>query len=80
MGSRITQRFLEVGVQVGVYDINEKAMNEMAAVGADTERMSAQLARNYPYIITLLPNAAIVKEIVLAEDGLGHKGCHRRVC
>ncbi|MCM3709120.1 NAD(P)-dependent oxidoreductase [Sporosarcina luteola] len=72
MGSRITQRFLEAGVEVGVYDSNEQAMNEMAAVGADIERTPAQLASNYPYVTTLLPNASIVKEIVLGDDGLVH--------
>ncbi|MCG7344086.1 NAD(P)-dependent oxidoreductase [Sporosarcina sp. ACRSL] len=70
MGSRITQRFLEAGVEVGVYDINEQAMNEMVAAGAVAERTPAQLASNYPYVITLLPNAAIVTETVLGEDGL----------
>lgn len=72
MGSRITQRLLEVGVSVGVYDINLAAVDEMVALGAVAERSPAQLASNYPYVITLLPNALIVKEIVLGAEGLVH--------
>ncbi|MGN7385401.1 NAD(P)-dependent oxidoreductase [Sporosarcina sp. SAFN-015] len=72
MGSRITQRLLEVGVSVGVYDINQAAVDEMVALGAVAERSPAHLASNYPYVITLLPNALIVKEIVLGAEGLVH--------
>lgn len=72
MGSRITQRLLEGGVSVGVYDINQAAVDEMVALGAVAERSPAQLGSNYPYVITLLPNALIVKEIVLGAEGLVH--------
>ena len=72
MGSEIAKRLLSFGVTVGVFDINEKAVNELVGFGAVEVNTPMELARNYPYIITILPNSAIVKEIVLGENGLIH--------
>ena len=72
MGSKIAKRLLSFGVDVGVFDINEKAINDLVALGAVDIKTPAELASTYPYVITLLPNANIVKEIVFGENGLIH--------
>ncbi|MFB4164666.1 NAD(P)-dependent oxidoreductase [Alteribacillus sp. JSM 102045] len=70
MGGRIAKKFLEHGVQVGVYDLNQEALRELNAAGASVAENPAQLAREYQYIITILPNAEIVKKTVLGENGV----------
>lgn len=72
MGSKIAKRLLSFGVDVGIFDINDKAVSELVGLGAVEANAPVELARNYPYIITILPNVAIVKEIVLGDNGLIH--------
>lgn len=70
MGSKIAKRLLKLGVDVGVYDINKTAVEELCALGANSAKTPAELATTYQYVITILPNANIVKEIVLGDNGL----------
>lgn len=70
MGGRMTKRLLEQGVEVGVFDVNKEAMRAYANFGAEETISPADLARKYQYIITVLPNVYIVKEILVGEEGL----------
>ncbi len=70
MGNKIAKRLIGFGVDVGIFDINEKAVQELVDLGAVAVKTPVELAASYPYIITVLPNAAIVKEIVLGDNGL----------
>ena len=72
MGSEIAKRLLSFEIEVGIFDINEKAVSDLVGLGAVEVNTPVELARNYPYIITILPNVAIVKEIVLGDNGLVH--------
>ncbi|TKC19466.1 NAD(P)-dependent oxidoreductase [Robertmurraya kyonggiensis] len=76
MGSRMAKNFLKAGVDVGLYDINEKALQELVHLGANAIETPAELARTYPYIITILPNSNIVKATIFGENGL-IEGLHR---
>ncbi|TWI54747.1 NAD(P)-dependent oxidoreductase [Halalkalibacter nanhaiisediminis] len=70
MGGRIVRRFLEEGVEVGVFDLNKDALESVAALGAEVVKSPAQLALHYQYIITILPNVDIVKKTLLGGNGL----------
>ncbi len=70
MGGRLVKKFLENGVEVGIYDLDEEALNKLSSLGAHVGESPAQLAANYPYIITVLPNVNIVKDTLLRENGL----------
>ncbi|MGG0717161.1 NAD(P)-dependent oxidoreductase [Robertmurraya massiliosenegalensis] len=70
MGSRMAKKFLKAGVDVGLFDINEMAIQELVNLGANATETPADLARTYPYIITILPNSQIVKKTIFGEKGL----------
>ncbi|MFZ3579357.1 NAD(P)-dependent oxidoreductase [Virgibacillus sp. DJP39] len=76
MGYEIARNFLEKGVGVGVFDINEEATTNLEKLGAKILSSPEQLAINYSFIITIVPNVNIVKSVLLAEDGL-LKGFHK---
>lgn len=75
MGYQIARNFLEQDVDVGVFDINKEATSKLEKLGAVIFKSPEQLAINYSYIITILPNVNIVKNVVLEKDGL-LKGFH----
>lgn len=70
MGGRMTKRLLEQGVEVGVFDVNKEAMQTYVSFGAEEAKSPADLAQKYQYVITVLPNVFIVKEILVGEQGL----------
>lgn len=76
MGSRLAKKFLSAGVDVGVFDVNQHAVNDLVQVGATSASTPADLARNYSKIITILPNSEIVKKTLFDRNGLV-EGFHR---
>lgn len=70
MGGRMVKRLLEQGVEVGVFDLNKDFVRKFVELGAEEANSPADLARKYPYVLTVLPNVFIVKEILTSSDGL----------
>lgn len=70
MGGRMAKRLLDQGVEVGVFDVNKDAMQTYVSFGAEKADSAADLARKYRYVVTILPNVFIVKEILVGEEGL----------
>lgn len=70
MGGRMAKRFLSAGIDVGIYDINMEAVQSLVKLGANAIETPKELALLYPYVITILPNTHIVKNIVFGEKGL----------
>ena len=70
MGGRMAKRLLEQGVEVGIFDVNKEIMRTYASFGAEEAESPADLASKFQYVITVLPNVYIVKEILVGEDGL----------
>jgi 3-hydroxyisobutyrate dehydrogenase-like beta-hydroxyacid dehydrogenase len=70
MGSRIAKRLLTSDCQLWVYDINETILSSYQKLGANIAKSPLELASNTSYILTILPNADSVKEVVLGNDGL----------
>ncbi|MDQ0428079.1 3-hydroxyisobutyrate dehydrogenase [Planomicrobium stackebrandtii] len=70
MGGRMVKRLLEQGVEVGVFDLNKDFVRKFVEIGAKEATSPADLARNYPYVLTVLPNVFIVKETLTSPEGL----------
>lgn len=70
MGFRIAKRLLENNIDVGIFDINEEAIEKVALLGAKVFNSPKLLASEYDYIITILPNVKIVSDILLSKNGL----------
>jgi 3-hydroxyisobutyrate dehydrogenase-like beta-hydroxyacid dehydrogenase len=70
MGGRIAKRLMEQGNQLQVYDVNADVLNHFETLGAKPADTPSDLAVNNEYVITVLPNADIVKSVVLGKDGL----------
>lgn len=70
MGGRIARRLLQQGISISVYDKNPHLMQEFMKYGAEGSANPQQLAAKNDIIITVLPNAEIVKKVVLGDEGL----------
>ncbi|WP_045522950.1 NAD(P)-dependent oxidoreductase [Neobacillus niacini] len=70
MGGRIAKRLLQEGNRISIYDKNPQIIQEFVAYGAEAATNPQALAAKNEIIITVLPNAEIVKEVVLGNEGL----------
>ncbi|MFJ5769020.1 NAD(P)-dependent oxidoreductase [Psychrobacillus sp. NPDC093180] len=70
MGGRIATRLLKQGVEVGVFDVNKDFVQALVGLGATEADSPADLASKFSYVITVLPNVFIVKEILTGQEGL----------
>lgn len=70
MGRPMTLNLLKAGVDLTVYDISEKAVKVIADAGAKTASTPKEIAQNTDIIITMVPNAPIVKSLLEGENGI----------
>ncbi|MFG6147532.1 NAD(P)-dependent oxidoreductase [Halobacillus sp. B23F22_1] len=70
MGGRIAKRLLTEGFEVGLFDVNETTVRQLVDMGGKSFSTPGELAEEFQYIITILPNVSIVKETLLGEKGL----------
>ena len=70
MGKPMALNLLKAGVDLTVYDINEKAVKVIADAGAKTASSPKEIAQNTDIIITMVPNAPIVKSLLEGDDGI----------
>lgn len=70
MGRPMTLNLLKAGVDLTVYDISEKAVKVVADAGAKTASTPKEIAQNTDIIITMVPNAPIVKSLLEGENGI----------
>jgi 2-hydroxy-3-oxopropionate reductase len=70
MGKPMAKNLLKAGYQLLVHDINQGAVNDLAAAGAETAATPAEVGSGVKTVITMLPNSPEVKQVVLAENGL----------
>lgn len=70
MGGRIAKSLLKQGIELTVFDVNTDVMKEFEVLGAKTVHSLPELTENNECFITILPNAQIVKSVVLGEKGL----------
>jgi 2-hydroxy-3-oxopropionate reductase len=70
MGKPMAKNLIKAGYSLVVYDIFEKAVEELVAEGAQAAQSPAELAKEVNTIITMLPNGPEVKEVVSGKNGL----------
>ena len=69
MGKPMARNLLKSDCELLIYDVNEAVMDELAMEGAkksDLKTIGAQC----PVIFTILPNGAIVQDVLFGEDGV----------
>jgi 3-hydroxyisobutyrate dehydrogenase-like beta-hydroxyacid dehydrogenase len=70
MGGRIAHRLLQQGVPIRVYDTNPNTTTHFQSLGALPIVSPKELAKESDVILTVLPNAQIVKAVVLGPEGI----------
>lgn len=77
MGGAMARRLLEAGFELTVYDTNKEAVQSVVKVGGKAARNLMEVAEFSDFVITSLPNDAVVEAVYLDENGLiagGRKG------
>lgn len=70
MGRPMTLNLLKAGIDLTVYDISEQAVKTLADAGAKTAASPKEVAVNTDVVITMVPNAAIVRSLLEGENGI----------
>jgi 2-hydroxy-3-oxopropionate reductase len=70
MGKPMSKNLIKAGYRLVVHDLNQNAMDELAALGAEKASTPAEVAENCEFVITMLPNSPHVKEVVMGKNGL----------
>ncbi|QGG57174.1 2-hydroxy-3-oxopropionate reductase [Paenibacillus sp. B01] len=72
MGKPMAKNLIKQGYSLTVYDLNTEAVAEVVQAGAAQGDSPKAVANVSDVIITMLPNNAIVKSVLLGEDGVIH--------
>lgn len=70
MGSWMAQHLLGAGHEVKVFDTNREAAQSLEPFGATVADSIRDIGEHGEYVITMLPNSAIVESVVAGENGL----------
>lgn len=72
MGRPMARRLIEAGHALVVFDRDDRAMAELAAIGARVAKSVREVADTATIVFTSLPTPAIFKEVALGADGIVH--------
>jgi len=70
MGGPMTERLLDAGYGVVVYDKSRAAMTRVAGKGADTAESAKAVADRCEIVLVSLPTPDILQDVVLGQDGV----------
>lgn len=70
MGSPMASNLLQKGYALRVFDLNPQAVDALVQKGATAAATPAQAAQGAEFVITMLPNGDIVREVLLGADGV----------
>jgi len=70
MGKPMSKNLIKAGYKLVVHDINQSAVEELVALGAEKGESPKKVASLCEFIITMLPNSPHVKEVVQGNKGL----------
>ncbi|WP_108650253.1 sulfolactaldehyde 3-reductase [Dongshaea marina] len=73
MGQPMALNLLKGGEQLRIYDRNPNAMQALTEQGAFSCDSPAEAAEGAEFVITMLPNGDLVKEVLLGEQGVCSK-------
>lgn len=70
MGGPMASNLLQKGHALRVFDVNQQAVKEIVQKGATAFPTPAEAAKGASFIITMLPNGDIVRQVLLGESGV----------
>jgi 2-hydroxy-3-oxopropionate reductase len=70
MGKPMVRNLLRAGHPVAVLNRSRPAIDELVADGATTAPTPAAIAANVSVVVTMLPSAATVEDVILGADGV----------
>jgi 4-hydroxybutyrate dehydrogenase/sulfolactaldehyde 3-reductase len=70
MGRGMALNLCRKGFALVVHDVDPRPVQDLVAAGAQAARSVAEAARDADVVITMLPNSAIVSEVVAGADGI----------
>jgi 2-hydroxy-3-oxopropionate reductase len=70
MGKPMSKNLVKAGLDLVVLDHKKAAMDELAALGAETAPTPRAVAERTDVIFTMLPNSPQVKSVILEKDGV----------
>ncbi|RDT54594.1 sulfolactaldehyde 3-reductase [Escherichia coli] len=70
MGSPMASNLLRKGHSLRVFDLNQQAVNALVEKGAVAATTPANATRDAEFIITMLPNGDIVRDVLFGEAGV----------
>ena len=70
MGRPMAKNLVKAGYDLTVYDLNEEAVADLVSCGARAADSSREASLEAEVVITMVPNAPQVREVVLGKDGM----------
>ncbi|WP_159565424.1 sulfolactaldehyde 3-reductase [Budvicia diplopodorum] len=70
MGSPMAANLIKKGHRLTVYDINQPAVDQLVAAGANAAASPALAAKGAEFVITMLPNGDLVERVLFGESGV----------
>ncbi|WP_343553270.1 sulfolactaldehyde 3-reductase [Pantoea sp.] len=70
MGYPMASNLVKHGHTVRVFDHSEKTIQQLVTLGAVAAHSPADAARDAEFVITMLPNGDIVRDVLLGKDGV----------
>lgn len=70
MGKPIARNILKAGYSLTVFDLRQDVVKELAGAGAAGAPTPREAAAGKDIVLLSLPNAAVVEQVLIAEDGL----------
>src|SRR3974377_1709956 len=70
MGKPMSRNLLKAGHQLAVFDIDPSAIDDVCRAGAQPGASPKDVAGKSDIIITMLPNSAIVRAVILGSGGV----------
>jgi 4-hydroxybutyrate dehydrogenase/sulfolactaldehyde 3-reductase len=70
MGSPMASNLLRKGHSLRVFDLNQQAVNALVEKGAVAATTPANATLDAEFIITMLPNGDIVRDVLFGEAGV----------
>ena len=70
MGKPMAKNLMKAGHELVVYDVIAANVDNVVAAGAQAGASSKDVAEQWSFIITMLPNSPHVKTVVMGENGV----------
>lgn len=66
---RMATRLVKSGFDLVVYDIDKTPMRALSKAGAEMGKSVKEVAETIDYLITMLPNPAVTREVIIGKNG-----------